>query len=122
MQELTFVIGPDRAVAEIWEILGSVDLAMVASATYPSTEGRNVRIVIENRDAETARRELLAQGFGAIDTREVLVADIEPGPGELGRLARRIADSGAVLNTLYMATEDRVVIGADNLDEVAGVL
>lgn len=122
MQELTFVIGPDRAVAEIWEILGSVDLAMVASATYPSTEGRNVRIVIENGDAETARRELLAQGFGAIDTREVLVADIEPGPGELGRLARRIADSGAVLNTLYMATEDRVVIGADNLDEVAGGL
>lgn len=122
MQELIFVIGQDRAVAEIWEVLGSVGIAMQASATYPAVEGRNVRVVVHDEEADRARDALLNAGFGAIDRHPVLIADIEVRPGELGRLARRLADAGVNLTTLFMATGDRVVVGADDLDKVRSVL
>ena len=38
-----------------------------------------------------------------------------PAIGGLGALARKVADAGAKVTILYMATGDRVVIGADNL-------
>lgn len=122
MQELIFVIGPDRAVAEIWEVLGSAGIAMEASATYPALEGRHVRVVVRDEDAEKAYDALLGAGFGTIDRHAVLIADLEVRPGELGRLARRIADAGVTLTTLFMATGDRVVVGADDLERVREIL
>lgn len=122
MQELIFVIGPDRAVAEIWEVLGSVGIAQEASATYPAVEGRHVRVVVRDEDADKARDVLLDAGFGALDRHPVIIADIEVRPGELGRIARKLADAGVKLTTLFMATGDRVVIGADDLDRVEEVL
>ncbi len=122
MQELIFVIGPDRAVAEIWEVLGSVGIAQEASATYPAVEGRHVRVVVRDEDADKARDALLDAGFGALDRHPVIIADIEVRPGELGRIARKLADAGVKLTTLFMATGDRVVIGADDLDRVEEVL
>jgi hypothetical protein len=85
-------------------------------------EGRNVRIVLEDGDVTAAHDALLAAGFGALDQQEVLIAEIEVRPGGLGHLARRIADSGAKLTTLFMATGDRVVIGAEDLEAVKTVL
>ena len=40
MQDLTFVVGEDRAVAELWEALGEAGLQMQASCTFPRLEGR----------------------------------------------------------------------------------
>ena len=122
MRELTFIIGPDRAVADLWDVLGAAGITMEASCTFPGTEGRNVRVVVRDEDAANARRALLDAGFGSIDEHEVLIADIEVAPGGLGRLARRLADTGARLTTLYMATGDRVVIGADDLDKVRSIV
>ena len=122
MHELIFVIGPDRAVAEIWEVLGKVGITMQASATYPAVEGRHVRVVVRDEEVEQARSALLDAGFGSIDHHPVIIAEIEVRPGGLGQLARSIADAGATLTTLFMATGDRVVIGADDLDKVRSVL
>jgi hypothetical protein len=122
MQDMTFVIGPERAAAEIWEVLGSVGITMEASCTFPTVAGRNVRVVVRDEDADMARNALLDAGFGAVDRHEVLIADIEVAPGGLGRLARRVAYTGAKLTTLYMATGDRVVIGADDLDKVRAII
>ncbi len=122
MQDMTFIIGPDRIAADIWEVLGGAGITMEAACTYPTMEGRNVRVVVEDQDADAAANALRGAGFGPIDRREVLIADIDVKPGELGRLARRVADAGAKLTTLYMATGDRVVIGADDLDKVRAVV
>jgi hypothetical protein len=119
---MTFIIGKDRVAADIWEVLGSAGITMEASCTYPSAEGRNVRVVVGDDDAATARATLLEAGFGAIDEAEVLIAEIEVRPGGLGELARKVADSGARLTTLFMATGDRVVIGADDLDKIRGLV
>ncbi len=122
MQDLTLILGPDRAVAEVWETLGDADIALEASCTFPAVEGRNVRIVVADEDASPARTALLDAGIGTTDQHEVVIAELEAKTGALGRLARRIADAGAQLHTLYMARGDRIVIGADDLDKVRASL
>lgn len=122
MQDLTFVIGPDTAAAEIWETLGEASISIHASCTFPSLTGRIVRVVLDDADIDAGRKALLDAGFGAIDRHEVLIAEIDSRPGQLGALARKVADAGAMLTTLYMAMGDRVVIGADDLDKVRALL
>jgi len=122
MQDLTFVIGSDRAAAEIFETLGASDILIQAACTFPRLEGRVVHVVVEDDEGDTAYEALRSAGFIPMDRREVLIADIVVQPGELGRLARRIADAGAKVYIMYMATGDRVVIGADDLDKVRSVL
>ena len=122
MQDLTFVVGADRAVAEIWEALGEADIQMQASCTFPRLEGRIVHVVVSEEDADRTYETLRARNFIPLDRRNVLIMEIVPRPGELGRIARKIADAGAKLYILYMATGNRVVIGASDLDKVAEVL
>jgi hypothetical protein len=122
MQDLTFVIGRDRAVAELWETLGNHGITMQASCTFPRLEGRIVHVVVTEEDADRAYEALQAENFLPLDRREVLLVDFSIRPGELGRIARKIADAGAKLFILYLASDNRAVIGASDLDKVAEVL
>ena len=122
MQDMTFIISAERAAAEIWETLGSAGVNVEASCTFPSTSGRVVRIVVSDEQAADGKAALLEAGFSALDQHEVIVAPIENQPGGLGRLARRVADSGAKLTTLYMAMGNRVVVSANDLDKVRALL
>lgn len=122
MQDLTFVVGEDRAVAEIWETLGNASIQMEASCTFPRLEGRIVHVVVKDSDADRAYEALRSARFIPLDRREVLLADFEPRPGAIGEIARKVADAGAKLYILYLATDNRAVIGASNLEQVAKAL
>ena len=122
MQDLTFVVGEDRAVAELWETLGKVGITMQASCMFPRLEGRIVHVVVTDEDADKAYNALRAENFIPLDRREVLVRDFTVRPGEIGRIARKVADAGAKLYNLYLASDNRVVIGASDLDKVSEVL
>ncbi|MCH7581556.1 MAG: hypothetical protein IIC72_02875 [Acidobacteria bacterium] len=122
MREITFILGPERAAAEIWEMLGQAEISIEASCTYPTVDGRNVRVVVADSDVTAAKAAALEAGFGPIDENEVLLAEIEMKPGSLGALARRVADTGAKLQILYMARGNRVVVGADDLEKAASVV
>lgn len=122
MHDLTFVVGEDRAVAEIWETLGRASIQMEASCTFPRLEGRIVHVVVKDDDAEDAYQALRAAHFIPLDRRPVVMVDLVPGPSAIGEIARKVADAGAKLYILYMATDNRVVIGATDLDKVAEVL
>ncbi len=122
MREVTFILGPERAAAEIWEVMGQAEIKLEASCTYPTVDGRNLRVVVADGDATAAKAAALEAGFGPIDENEVLIVEIELKPGSLGALARRVADTGAKLQILYMATGDRVVLGADDLEKAASVV
>ena len=122
MKEVTFILGPERAAAEIWEVMGRAGITLEASCTYPTVDGRNLRVVIADDDAPAAKAAALDAGFGPIDENEVLIAEIDVTPGSLGALARRVADTGAKLQILYMARGGRVVVGADDLEKAASVV
>ncbi|MDJ0925647.1 MAG: hypothetical protein QNJ77_13920 [Acidimicrobiia bacterium] len=122
MQDLTFVVGEDRAVAELWEALGSASIQMEASCTFPRLEGRVVHVAVKDEDGDAAYEALRQAGFLPMDRRDVIIADFVPRPGAMGEIARKLADAGAKVYIMYMATGDRVVIGASDLGKVAEIL
>ena len=84
MKDLTFVVGEDRAVAELWETLGAAGIEMEASCTFPRLEGRVVHVTVRDEDGDTAYEALRAAGFLPMDRRDVIIADFEPRPGAMG--------------------------------------
>jgi hypothetical protein len=54
--------------------------------------------------------------------REVVVVEVEDRPGVLADLARRIARAGVDLDLVYVATRNRVVFGAPDLDGLKAAL
>ncbi len=84
-------------------------------------EGKGViHIVVE--DAAEARRVLEGGGFEVSDEREVLLLAVENRPGSLGETARKIANAGVNIDYIYVASDNRLVISADNLEQARAVL
>ena len=50
--------------------------------------------------------------------REVVVVDVEDRPGELADIARRVAKEGINLDLVYVATQNRVVLGSPDIDKL----
>ena len=63
-------------------------------------------------------RHALAVTHGAVVMREheVVVVEVEDTPGVLADLTRKIASAGVNLDTVYVATNNRVVFGSDDID------
>ena len=88
----------------------------VAAATCLGT-GERVELHILVPHAEAARHALaISHGVTVAREREVVVVDVEDRPGVLADLTRKIARSGVDLDLVYVATGDRVVFGAPDID------
>lgn len=95
------------------EALGKAGINIEGACGFPC-EGKGVaHILVE--DAAAARRALQQAGIEVRAERDVLVIDLQDRPGELGSLARRMANAGVNIDLVYLATKTRAVIGADNL-------
>jgi hypothetical protein len=67
------------------------------------------------RDPHAARTALRSGGYTVEGELEVLVLPMPDRPGELAMVMRRLADAGVNVRFTYLATETRVVIGADDV-------
>jgi hypothetical protein len=67
------------------------------------------------RDPHAARTALRSGGYTVEGELEVLVLPMPDRPGELAMVMRRLADAGVNVRFAYLATETRVVIGADDV-------
>ncbi len=69
-------------------------------------------------------RHALAITHQAVITREheVVVVEVHDRPGELADMARKIADAGVNVDTIYVATNNRVVFGSDDIDGLKAAL
>lgn len=87
-------------------------------------EGRGViHVLVEDGDAERARRALEDAGMGVADQREALVVDIEDRPGTLGELARRMAEVNANLELAYSTFGGvKLVVVTDDLQSARAAL
>jgi len=54
--------------------------------------------------------------------REVVVVEVEDRPGVLADLTRKVAKSGIDLDLVYVATRNRLVFGAADLDGLKAAL
>jgi hypothetical protein len=67
------------------------------------------------RDPGAARSALRAGGYTIDGELEVLVLPMTDRPGELSMIMQRLADASVNLRFIYLATDTRVVIGADDI-------
>jgi hypothetical protein len=75
---------------------------------------------VEN--ADSAKRALESAGFTVEEIRDVLVKDIVDRPGELGGIARRLAQESINLELLYLTASMSLVIGVDDIERARHVL
>ena len=102
--------------ADLGEALGKagVNIEGISGIGY---EGRGIiHVLVE--DAAKARQALEGAGIKVEGESDALVMPVSGSadkPGELGRMARAIADAGVNIQALYLATHDRgVLVASDN--------
>ena len=96
-------------------------LAEVAAATCLGPGARaEVHILVKH--AEAARHALAISHLAVTREREVVVVDVEDRPGVLADLTRKIAKAGVDLDLVYVATQNRVVFGAPDLQALKAAL
>ena len=108
------------AMAGACEALGQAGINIDGCCAYPAGTAGQLHLLVE--DAAAARQALAAAGYNVVQDREVLVHQLEDVPGSAGAALRRIADAGANLELVYMATGTGVVIGVDDLDAARSAL
>jgi len=116
------VILEDRpgTLADMGEALGKAGINIEGLCGFPS-EGKGViHILVE--DGPTARRALEEAGLQVHSERQVLILDVEDRPGEFGSICRRIANAGINIDLVYLATNTRLVVGADDQDKARAVI
>jgi hypothetical protein len=86
----------------------------IAAATCIGS-GERVELHILVPHAEAAKHSLAISHLAVTREREVVVVDVEDHPGVLADLTRKIARAGVDLDLVYIATRDRVVLGAADL-------
>lgn len=66
-------------------------------------------------DKAATTRAINKVGYNVTRETEVIVERVEDRPGMLAKVTRRIADADINLTTAYLATDTRLVLGADNV-------
>jgi hypothetical protein len=94
----------------------------VAAATCMGT-GERAELHILVKHAEAARHALATSHDVTITReREVVVVEVEDCPGVLADLTRKVAAAGVDLDLVYVATRNRVVFGAPNIEALRAAL
>ena len=121
MQDLTISLA-DRpgTLAKAVEAIAKAGINIEGGAGFPCG-GEGIFHVL-TKDAQATRRALESAGFKIGAEQQVVLIDVEDKPGTAAKLYRRIADANVNVNLTYEATNNRIVVGADNIQKVKEVL
>jgi hypothetical protein len=108
------------ALAEVAAAISDAGVNIAAATCIGSGEQAELHILVPH--AEAARHSLAISHVAVSREREVVVVDVEDRPGVLADLTRKIARAGIDLDLVYIATRNRVVFGAPDLDGLRAVL
>jgi hypothetical protein len=97
------------ALAHMGEVLGEAGINIDGMCGFLVEGKGEIHILVNNGSA--ARKVLENAGIEARDVRPVLVRDLENKPGTLGEAAHRLADVGVNINLIYLASDNRLVMG-----------
>jgi hypothetical protein len=102
------------ALAEVAAAISDAGVNIAAATCVGPGERAELHILVPH--AEAARHSLAISHLAVSREREVVVVDVEDRPGVLADLTRRISAAGIDLDLVYIATRNRVVFGAPDLD------
>jgi hypothetical protein len=118
MKDLTIELGADRpgALAKAFDTIAKAGINIDGYAEVGGT------LHVLTADAAATRRALEPAGFRVRNEEEVAVVSVEDRPGVAANIFRNIADANVNVTFSYVATGNRVIIGASNLAKVAEIL
>ena len=111
------VIDVENTPGSLARVAGAVSDAgvnLAAATCLGAGERAELHILVPHPEA--ARHSLATAQLAVSREREVVVIDVEDNPGVLADLARKVAQAGVNLDLVYIATRNRVVFGAKDLD------
>ena len=108
------------AMAGACEALGAAGVNIEGCCAYPAGTAGQLHLLVE--DPAAARQALSAAGYEVVQDRPVVAHELEDVPGSAGAALRRVADAGANLELVYLATATRLVVGVDDLEAARGAL
>lgn len=121
MRDLTIVMENRPGVlALIGESLGNARVNVEGFCGFPSEGQAMGHLLVE--EAAAARQALEQAGAKVTGERDVLLLDLENRAGALGETAKRIAAAGVNIELVYVASDNRVVVGVDDLDKAKAAL
>ena len=102
------------ALAEMGEVLGRAGVSIEGGGVWV-VDGRSVGHFLF-RDGAAARRALEAAGIPALAEREVVVQRLrQEEPGQLGKIARRMAEAGLNIEVMYSDHANQLILVVDDL-------
>jgi hypothetical protein len=108
------------ALAEVAAAISDAGVNIAAATCIGAGERAELHILVPH--AEAARHSLAISHVAVSREREVIVVDVQDRPGVLADLTRKIAKAGVDLDLVYVATRNRVVFGAADLDGLRAAL
>ena len=114
MKDLTIALGNrPGTLAEMGEALGRAGISIEGGGAWV-VDGRGIAHFLFEDDAD-ARGALESAGIQVLEERPVLVQRLHQGePGQLGKIARCMADAGVNIEVLYSDHEHRLILVVDN--------
>ena len=108
------------AVAEVAAAISDAGVNIAAATCIGPGERAELHILVPH--AEAAKHALAISHLAVTREREVVVVEVTDRPGVLADLTRKIAKSGVDLDLVYVATRNRVVFGAPDLEGLKAAL
>ena len=108
------------ALAQVAAAISDAGVNIAAATCIGPGDRAELHILVPHAGA--ARHALAISHLAVSREREVVVVDVQDRPGVLADLTRRIARAGVDLDLIYVATRDRIVFGAADLDALRAAL
>jgi hypothetical protein len=108
------------ALAQVAAAISDAGVNIAAATCIGPGDRAELHILVPHAGA--ARHALAISHLAVSREREVVVVDVQDRPGVLADLTRRIARAGVDLDLVYVATRDRIVFGAADLDALRAAL
>ena len=108
------------ALARVAAAISDAGVNIAAATCIGPGERAELHVLVPH--AEAARHLLAISHVAVTREREVVVVEVDDRPGVLADLSRKIARAGVNLDLVYVATRNRVVFGAADLDALRAAL
>jgi hypothetical protein len=108
------------ALAGVAAAISDAGVNIAAATCVGPGERAELHILVPH--AEAVKHALAISHVAVTREREVVVIDAEDRPGVLADLARRVAKAGINLDLVYVATQNRIVFGADDVEGLRDAL
>src|SRR3954449_10250445 len=108
------------ALAQVAAAISDAGVNIAAATCVGPGERAELHMLVPH--AEAVKHALAISHVAITREREVVVVEVEDRPGVLADLARKIARAGVNLDLVYIATQNRIVFGADDLAALRAAL